>query len=256
MADRRIQLLVGAVVFLSLAWMPGAAASAKPAGDEIRGVIVKSWGGCSSELLIWDSLNENWQQYGATPIFVDYTYQGLCGGPVTYNRLTASEADVVIISDPSGGARQFMPHEIAAIRRYARAGHNVIGTFLLLWFSHVDNSGLARLFGLPGTGVWDLDETVIPTYQLLEPDHPLFVGVGNPYVSQGYPSSQVPSDGTWDATDLAGARFVARNEAGDSVIVVNDQPTYTGVYVTHMPEYVGGPEDEQFFYNAITLPLG
>jgi hypothetical protein len=36
------------------------------------------------------------------------------------------------------------------------------------------------------------------------------------------------------------------------VITVYDATSYVGIYIAHMPEYGGGPQDYQFFYNAIT----
>jgi len=45
--------------------------STAPSGTTITGVVVKSWGGCSSASLIWDDLNANWSSYGTIPISID-----------------------------------------------------------------------------------------------------------------------------------------------------------------------------------------
>ena len=97
----------------------------------IKAVVLKSWSGCGSGSVVWDDLNTDWAKYGSTPIHVYYSYPGLCDGPITYANLVSSRADIIIISDPSGGLQQYSLAEINAIRQYAMDGHNVIGTYAL-----------------------------------------------------------------------------------------------------------------------------
>jgi hypothetical protein len=92
-------------------------------------------------------------------------------------------------------------------------------------------------------------------YDLLSPGSPLFRNLPDPYTTGGYSESQQPLDGTWDPDDLAGADKVARTAANDAAIFIYDQPAYDAIYITSMPEYEGGVQDEQFLYNAITYPV-
>ena len=218
----------------------------------IKAVVVKSWSGCSSGSVVWDDLNANWASYGSTPIFIDYSYPGLCDGPITYAGLVASGANVVLISDPSGGGQQYSIDEINAIRQYAADGHNVIGTYLLLQYSPVDNRGLADIFGLRSDLNYNtVEEPFVNVYNILEPTNPLFKNIAGTYDSQGYPNTQIPVDLSWNASDLNGARYVARGTDNKAVITIYDTPNYSAVYITSMPEFNGGTEDKQFLYNAI-----
>lgn len=225
-------------------------------GGTINAVLVRSWNNCNSTSTIWESLNNNWPNYGTTPIYIDYTNNDLCGGTITYNNLVASGADVVILSDPAGGGEQYTPTEIADLETYAQEGHNFIGTFLLLQFdpTDTDNRELAPIFGLEASGNYTSTTTPLtPTYNFLEPNFPIFNNMGASYTSGGYPFYQIPTnDGTWDNNDLAGARYIAKTADDAAVITVYDTPTYSAIFIANMPEYQSGAIDERFIYNAIT----
>lgn len=223
----------------------------------VTAVVVKSWGTCPpSSLLIWDELNSNWSSYGSTPIVVNYNHPQLCTGPITYTDLVASDADVLIISNPTGGEEQYSVDEIAAILTYAEEGHNIIGTYQLFQnpTSAKDNRGLAPLFGLHETTIYTATSLISTTFTLIEPANPLFTGMMNQFISDGFTNSQVPEDNSWDAPDLNGARIVAKTADNAGAIFVYDGLRYHAIYVTHMPEFSGNIEDERFFYNAITYP--
>jgi hypothetical protein len=223
----------------------------------VNAVVVKSWGNCNGGSLIWDSLNLNWANYGSISISINYSYPGLCGvsDDVTLAELEASGADVVIVSDPSGGSAQWSSADAQALQQYALQGHNVIGTYLLLQYDVNDNRVLAPLFGLrPAIDYTGGDVSITPTYVERYPGLPLFRDVGNPYVSSGFNYTQTPVDGVWSANELAGARLVARTSDPRAAILVLRRSAYYGIYITNMPEYVGSTIDEQFFYNAIIFP--
>ncbi len=224
--------------------------------DAIDAVVVRSWGGCGSAALLWESLNANWFKYGEIPIEIDYSNPDLCGGvAITYAALAASGADVVVISDPAGAPEQYTQDEISAIAAYAGEGHNIIGTFILFQWREPDNRELAPLFGLFAATAYTVTD-VVPTYTMIDDTtSPLFFNLASTYASHGWPRSQVPADDTtWNARDLNGARFVAINAASDAAILLYDGPGYRAIYITTMPEYRGGTKDEQFLYNAITYP--
>ncbi len=240
-------------VGMLLAATPSSAGAGAGGGTTIRAVVVKSWSLCDSWYVIWDTLNSSWQDYGSVPIEIDYSYPGLCDGSrVDYQTLVDSGADVVILSDPAGGLQAFSQDEIKALSRYAREGHNVIGTYLAFSWRGFHNPGLAPLVGIDEATRYGPSVSVTPAYDELEPDNSLFRNIPDPYVSSGLPVSQVPSDGLWDAGELAGARYVGKTSDSKAAILVAQKPTYTGIYISTMPEYVGGTQDLQFFYNAIT----
>jgi hypothetical protein len=225
----------------------------------INALVVKSWGNCSSNSLIWDSVNSNWQNYGSVAISIDYSYTGLChlSDTVTLSALEASGADVVILSDPSGNHAQFSSDEAEALRQYANQGHNLIGTYLLLQYDTSDNRVLAPLFGLEPSRDYLLSGAITPTFDERDPTLALFRNVGDPYVSSGYPYTQQPADGLWQARDLTTANLVARTSDSQAAILVQRASAalaYSSIYISNMPEYGGSPIDEQLFYNAIIFP--
>lgn len=265
---RRLTVLVVVVAVISFAgpataWPTGPGASgpargSRPSasrGGSILAVVVKSWGNCTSGGLIWDDLNANWSLYGPIPISIDYSNPGLCGDSFTLADLEASGADVVILSDPAGkgSGTAFTADEVTALGTYASEGHDLVGTFLTFAFGFIDNRALAPLFGLRRSNYGLISLT--PTFHLKRPNYPLFRDLPHPYVSVGYDQSQVPGDGRWGANELLGTTGVAASSAqATAAIVVHEGLGYTSIYVSSMPEYGGGTEDEQFFYNAIVFP--
>lgn len=226
-------------------------------GATVNAIVVKSWGSCNSNSLIWDSLNLNWANYGSIPISIDYSYPGLCStsDDVTLPELEASGADVVILSDPCGQHAQWSQTDAQALRQYALEGHDVIGSYLVFQYDVCDNRVLASLFGLSSTASYvGGDVPITPTYTERYPTLPLFRNVGNPYVSSGYNFTQTPSDSAWSANELVRARLVARTPDSMAAIFVSKGAAFFSIYVTNMPEYVGSTIDEQFYYNAIIFP--
>ena len=133
-----------------LANAPGNAPAAQPYIPDTtkKAVVVKSWDECSG-WDVWRDLNVNWSNFGSVPVSIDYSNSALCSSTstITLSALQATHAHTVIISDPSGAHLQYSASEISAIQQYAKQGHNVFGSFLVLWWG-TDNRGLAVLFGL------------------------------------------------------------------------------------------------------------
>ncbi len=226
-------------------------------GGTVTAVVVRSWGFSSD--LVWEHLSLNWSLYGTTPISIDYTT--LINAPsITLADLQNVGADVVIVSDPSGGTVQWTPDEVAALETYALAGHNLVGTYLLLQFFDFDNRGLAPLWGLDGTMFYDfLEGGSEPESIVLKPSHCLFDGIGDTMDVGGYPSVQVPQDDLkWDFEDVDGADVVALGADGHNIVTTYDAGPYVAHFISYMPEYQHGEffEATQWLYNAITCTAG
>jgi hypothetical protein len=229
-----------------------------PPAGAVTAVVVSSWGSCSSSGLIWQDLNTNYSSYGSTPIAIDYSNPDLCGSTFTLAALEASGADVVILDDPSGLPADFTKAEIAALKTYTSEGHNLIGTFLTFSYpaGGVDNTKLAPLFGLKAGAGWaGGDGTVNPSYTLKKAAGALGRKLPNPYVSIGYNQSQRPGDGIWSKNEIKGANLVGINPNKDAAITLYRAGAYDAIFIANMPEYDGGTDDKQFFYNAIIYPL-
>jgi hypothetical protein len=231
---------------------------APPVAGGVHAVVVRSWGD-DSGALVWEHLALNWSLYGAIPVSIDYTTLHSVDS-FTLPDLQATGADVVIVSDPSGGNRQWSPGEVAALAAYAQEGHNLVGTYLLLQYTGYDNRALAPLWGLRS----DLDYTfceacALPETSILLPGHCLFTNITNPLDTGGYPSNQIPmNDGTWDAGDMGGAIIAARSADGKNILTTYETGYYTASFISYMPEYQDGSafEAAQWLYNAIVCQGG
>ena len=210
-------------------------------------VLLKSWGVTS----VWEDLKTNWQNYGKKPVTIDdSTY---ISSDFTYQDLVASKANVIVISNPAGGIQQYSPAEIAAVAKYAKKGHPVIGTYAVFEWAGVDNRGLAPVFGL--SSKIDYNTTPIGISNLFKKTKQhecLFKRIsGGSWQSDGYPFTQAPATGSWKG-HLGKATAVAQSDTYIGVISLYTAATYTGVYVSNFPEYNGGTDDEQLLYNAAT----
>jgi hypothetical protein len=224
----------------------------------VTAVVVRSWGSGSGSL-VWRHLNENWSSYGSIPIAIDYTSLHEVNS-FTLADLETIGADVVIVSNPSGGTQQWTPPEVAALETYASAGHNLVGTYLLLVWQGggaTDNRILAPPWGLRSDLAY-LGHVDASDSPLLEPGHCLFRNIASPLDLGGYPYAQTPDDLMWDESDLAGASFLARSDDRTTVVTTYDAGGYDAHYISSMPEYQDGSELDatQWLYNAISCIEG
>ena len=270
MVAKRFFICAG-ILFLALAQHVGASDATSPplhdgvpnsqlaAGPGVvTAIVVRSWGYDSQEL-IWEHLNQSWNQYGAIPVNINYTLLHFTG-PITLQDLLNVGADVVIVSNPAGGHTGWSAGEAAALLSYAQMGHNVVGTYCLLQFSDVDNRALAPIWGLRSDLAYNTVEVAAASSSsILAPSHCLFRAISPPLDTGGFPRVQVPLDGSWDAGDFAGATVVARSLDGRNVVTEYAGNNYRAFYVSYMPEYRGFGlhfESTQLIYNAIVCPQG
>lgn len=214
---------------------------------DVKVALVRSWG----QVSVFEELNLNWHSYGDIPLTIDTSLMEVSS--FTYEDLEATGADVLWISDPSGGTQQYSTAEIEAVKNYLTGGHSILGTYLTFQYSDVDNRGLAPIFGLPQTIDYSYGEAS-GRFDIIV-DHPIFRGVPDPYVSSGYEFAQVPADGLiWDAEDLGVAELLAQTDDKRGVITWYLTPSHHAIFVSQMVEYEGNPTDTQFLYNALTIP--
>jgi hypothetical protein len=209
--------------------------------------ILKSWGDNS----IWDAMSTNWQNFGKIPVSVDDTY---IDSDFTYQNLVQSKANVIVLSNPAGGVKQYSAAEIAAVAKYAKTGHTVIGTYLVFQWSTVDNRGLAPVFGLSSKIEYNTTQVGISNLfdKTTKKKECLFNGItGSSWQSEGYAYTEVPATGDWTG-HLAKATAVAESDKYVGVVTLYTTSKYTGVLVSNFPEYNGGTDDEQLLYNAVT----
>ena len=218
-------------------------------GANIKVSVVKSWG----DVPVFQELTDNWSAYGSTQLAIDASLMNVSN--FTYQDLVDTDADVIWLSDPAGGARRYSAAEITAVMDYAAAGHSILGTYATLQFADCDNRGLADVFGLRSDIQYNTWEAPASQRFDILVDHPLFNGIPNPYVTSGYYNAQVPAnDEKWDAGDLGAAQLLARTDDGRGIITWYETDAYHASYVSEMVEYNGSTVDTQFLYNALTIP--
>jgi len=226
---------------------PVVAQQVEPPAGTVKAIVVKSWG----DNPVWADLTTNWSTYGKIRVSIDHTT--LIRNDFTYTDLVNSRAKVIILSDVAGGNQQYSSAEFAAIVKYAKKGHPVLGTYAAFYNPNgsVDDRRLAPVFGLKAS----LSYGFIGITNSFKKDAKgclLNKIRGSSWQSNGYNQSQLPSSGTWTG-NLGKAKAQADSDAFMGVVSLYKATTYTGIYISNMPEYqnVGGP-DEQLLYNAIT----
>jgi len=216
----------------------------------IKVSVVKSWG----DVPVFKELTDNWSAYGSTQLTIDISLMNVRSN-LTYQDLVDTDADVIWLSDPAGGSRQYSAAEITAVTDYAAAGHSILGTYVTFQWQEIDNRGLGDIFGLRSDIQYNTSEVSANQRFDILVDHALFNGISNPYVTSGYGEAQVPwNDEKWDAGDLGSAQLLARTDDGRGIITWYETDAYHAIYVSEMVEYKGSTVDTQFLYNALTIP--
>lgn len=215
-------------------------------GFPVKAFVIDSYGtDCTLITYNWNHLNANWTIYGNTMIYIDYTT--LNKDNITYYDIVATDADVLIIS--CACYWELTDSEIQAIKRYTYEGHGLIATAGTLCYSAPNNNKLAPLFGLSEITTWDATRTF--ELDILNPAHPLFVNIPNPYTFEVM-GTAVPEDGQWDKNELVGGTYVALGSwHTESAIAVYKGLVYISPFLESKLPYPGA-HYPQLFYNAIT----
>lgn len=238
-------------------------------GSVIRAVVIDGFGTSAVQYLAWDYLNANWADFGAQEIVIDYSTLDKDG--ITYADLVNSQADLLIITDNwHNGYGNFEPKELSvsecqAIVQYVNEGRGIYisaGTLNDVTdgtFTPVPNHSifLAPLLGLSPTGVYDWTSTNDDgtPMNLVQPTHPVFLNVPNPYQLSDYmPTTCQPQSGDWNTVITAGEILAISQDQKTAIVGYKNR-----VYSSVMPEYSSGTNDYQFVYNVIlhtSVPAG
>jgi len=216
-------------------------------GIPVKAVVLHSAGNVYGEIITnWQVLSKEWYLFGDRMVYVDYTTLNKEG--ITYEDITATEADVLIIScayDPYAGW-QFTDAEIEAITLYIHEGHGLIVTAGTLYYAVPNNNKLAKLIGINENITWSAVGTDL--LHLLNTTHPLFKNVPNPFVF-AYVGTAVPSDGRWDSNELVEGKYLALGHYQESAIVTYKGLVYISPWLEVIPPYYH--HHLQLLYNAI-----
>jgi len=213
-------------------------------------VVVDSEGNVAGpELVTWDKLNEEWHNYGEIPIFIDYT--SLRKDNISYEDIVSTEADALIVSSawtPELGF-EFTDSEIEAIKRFVEEGHGFIITEASFCYRVPNNRKLASLVGIDSSQVWNYTDTA--HLLLLEPDHPIFNGIPDPFYFTST-NTGVPVDGAWDENELAGGKYLAKESWDRGAIVSYKRGRlYIAPWLEGIDPYVSSSH-LRLLYNALT----
>jgi hypothetical protein len=196
--------------------------------------VLDSWGTDNPALTPWLHLNANWNLYGGTPVYIDYTTFNKEN--IQYQELVDMNADVLVISssytgqgeNPGGAGLVFTVAEMNAIVQYVQDGHGIIitgGTFDSERLSpHV--AGLGSLMGISDT------ETYMTTYQVYDmlvqnpaQNHPLFYNIPTSYTTANgtslSPGFSITGPEPWEALHLSGAEYKALEDTATPYGAVN-----------------------------------
>ncbi|MFX1541126.1 MAG: C25 family cysteine peptidase, partial [Promethearchaeota archaeon] len=154
----------------------------------------------------WDEINQNWQDYGTIPLFINYTTFAGTNTGFTLQDLVTSNADALIIPylfEP------YSTQEIEAIKAYIHAGH---GLFASAFALALHSESMGSFFGVK-------DDLFFDTYyglsnlNKLQPGHAIFLNLADPFTTS-YPLTFYPMGTGWDLSVLNGASYLAMDTSG------------------------------------------
>jgi hypothetical protein len=216
-------------------------------GFPIKVLLLKSWGVNTG----WELLKTQWWNFGRAAITIDDST--FIDSDFTYTDLLNSGADVIVLSDPAGGNKQYSSDEIAAVAQYASAGHTVLGTFAVFGWGVTDNRGLMPVFGLNPALTYTATATISNSFVQDASQSCLFHNLTSPWQSSGWPYSQAPvSAQKWTHNALNRAFAVADSDSDVGIVSIYNGGNYAGIFISNYPEYLAGTNDMQLLYNAVT----
>lgn len=220
-------------------------------GETVTVAWVEGWGsGYGDGSLSWSDLETNWATYGGCPVVFTDVHQ-----PFTLSTLTATGADVVLLSDPSGGTRSYSTTEMTAIETYVQGGSaGVVATYMLDYVSY-DNSRLAELVGVSASSLVNNSSAVSGSMTVQLPTHPLATNLPSSWTATSFLYEQQTVSG-WPSALLSGAVVVA-GTGTESRIIAYPGSTWNGVFLTGMLEYQSTSTDShQALYNSLIWASG
>jgi hypothetical protein len=205
----------------------------------------ESWGsGVGDSTLAWTELTTNWQTYGpCEPLFVEV------GQPFDLAALQATNADVVLVSNPGGGGIQYSAAETTAIRDYV-TGHPAGAVIsYLLFFNDVNNSALADLGGIDSASLTQSSIASSIAVDVIDANHPILTGLPATFdLIPGWAFVQLDNLGVHLT---ANAAVIAEATDDTAAIVALESTGVRGVTFNGFPEYQSGTESHQAMYNAL-----
>jgi len=224
------------------------------AAAPVKAAVIRSQGTQFLGMTIWPELNAGWADFGDVPVEIDYT--SLAGNNLTFAQIAATGADVLILSCP--GFLTYREAEIDAMIDYVEAGHGLIityGSFLS------EDRRLAPFVGLSESIVLGTATVTDPIqFDLVIPDHPVFGGLTDPYVSGVSTRARPWAGGPWelDGGTVIADLFTEVIPAGPGIIV-REASTHRGLYFSHYIENKSdgsNEQDMQVFYNGLLWSAG
>ena len=235
-------------IWIGCAAVLSASGPARAQDESVKAAVIRSTGTIFLGMTIWEDLNSGWSAFGDVPVEIDYTTLGGYGWGLP--EIEATGADVLVLSNPA--FLTYSAAEILAVKQYVESGHGLIISYGKF---RSEDRALAPLVGLSesirlGTGT----STDPLQFELKVPDHPLFGGLDQPYVS-GVPYSAWPYPGPWefDGGVVLADKYTVVTPAQPG-IVARETIAYRGLYFSHYIEAKSGgtnQQDMQVFYNGL-----
>jgi len=190
---------------------------------------------------VFADINENWNKYGSTPVFINYTSAYLRG----FTEYDLVDYDVLILSDNVGAGCYLSSDEVAALSNFAADGHSIIGTYIIFESAEY---GLESIFGFNIIGDAYTTGTQNQVWTQATQD-PLFNNIPSSWTGTSWPGVMTPTAG-WESI-VNEAEILATNADETGVITIYNKAGYIAIYISYIPEYAGGMSDTQLLYNAM-----
>jgi len=209
--------------------------------------------------VMYEHLNESWEDYGSIPIVIDF--ESLDKEGITYEDIVETNADILLFhaTNPSHFEYQFTIQEMEAIRRYVAEGHRIVVVWKYFGASTPNN----YLLDMVGLNVTRIQMSLTdPLYECVEADLPVHVVQQHPIFNN------LPLDFTlvhsetitperfksWDERYLTTGTylgFITQDYWTFGSIVLNLD---NSVFISAGLDIVADSNGMQLLYNAFTFP--
>jgi hypothetical protein len=206
------------------------------------------WGSLSGTDLAFSQIQANWANFGdCQPTFVPLPQ------PFTAMQLAATNAHVVLASNPSGAPLQYSAAEILAVRDHVMNGNAGFVSTYLLRFQDYNNAPLADLAGVDPLDHMGTDSIACEsTIDVVEAEHPLMTGLPASFdLVPVFSYAQDLGGVAWADALLPGAEIVAQSSDELSVVVAHEGADWRGTKISTFPEYQSTADGRHLLYNAL-----
>jgi hypothetical protein len=156
----------------------------------------------------------------------------------TQASLEQAGIEVAVMSAPGISGFSYTVQELDAVRAFVTSGHGFVVTYTLDWGQGLfDYSSLADLLGIDPAAIITGHQFVNNVATVLDPSHPIALGLPNSYALVSYTEAQIVSGGVAKGL-LPGATIVVNDVTGNNAVVAYEAGNWRAVWTSAMVDWI------------------